>query len=271
MVKWQMFNNSVVLLFDGKTFNIHRDDFRYPDIANCIRKNQLNKIPKIVDMEAAFSYKGLKLIDGQLEIKGEKLPTDLNDMVMSYRKDGIPFDSIIKFWGKLKQNPSYDTRSRLFEFITSNKLLLTDDGCFVGYRGVTEDFKDGHSRKFDNKPGKVCKMPRSAVDDNPNNSCSNGLHIGSYSHANGFGSRMVAVKVDPVDVVVVPNHCSTQKMRVCKFKVLEEVSNEKVGHIHSEYACEMCGRTMSAERYVKRSGVCTCTRKPKNSTFSVQK
>ncbi len=263
MVKWQRFDNSMVLLFNGKTFNIHKDDFRYPDIVNCIRKGQLNKIPKIVDMETAFSYKGLKLVDGQLEIQGEKLPTDLNDMILAYRKDGIPFDSIIKFWSKLRENPSYDTRNRLFKFITSNKLLLTDDGCFVGYRGVTEDFKDPHTRKFNNKPGKICKMPRNAVDDNPNNACSNGLHIGSYGHANGFGRRMIAVKVNPLDVVVVPDHCSTQKMRVCKFKVLEEVFDEKMGHVHSEYACEACGKPMSAKLYAKRAGVCSCTRKLK--------
>jgi len=260
---WQKFDNSIILLFDGKTFNIHKSDSRFAPIKNCIRKNQLEKIPGLVDLETVFKQKGLKLIGGRFEVKGEKLPEALNDLILNYRDEGLPFDSILNFWNKLRNNPSYDTRSRLFEFITLNKLLLTDDGCFVGYRGVTEDFKDGHSRKFDNKPGKVCKMPRSAVDDNPNNSCSNGLHIGSYNHANGFGRRMVAVKVDPIDVVVVPNHCSTQKMRVCKFKVLEEVFNEKVGHIHSEYACEMCGKTMSVESYTKRAGVCTCTRKPK--------
>src|SRR6185369_2283184 len=104
---------------------------------------------------------------------------------------------------------------------------LTEDGCFIGYRGVTEDFKDKHTKQFDNSPGAKCSMERTLVDDNPDNTCSSGLHIGGYEYAKDFasGGKLVLVKVNPKDVVAVPNDYNGQKMRVCAFEVISEVTD----------------------------------------------
>ena len=92
---------------------------------------------------------------------------------------------------------------------------------------MTEDFKDKHTKSFNNAPGQVCEIPRSAVDDNPDNTCSHGLHVGGYEYAKDFasGGKLVLVKVNPRDVVAVPNDYNGQKMRVCRFEVLKEATD----------------------------------------------
>lgn len=109
-----------------------------------------------------------------------------------------------------------------------NGIPLTQNGCFIAYRGVTEDFKDKHTRTFNNAPGSICEMPRDLVDDNPNNTCSAGLHVACYAYAKDFaaGGKLVEVKVNPMDVVAVPTDYNGTKMRTCKFEVVCECAEE---------------------------------------------
>jgi hypothetical protein len=60
--------------------------------------------------------------------------------------------------------------------------------------------------------------------------CAPGLHIGTYNYAHGTyggaGSIVLAVLVDPADVVSVPTDHNNQKCRCCAFKVLSTVTKE---------------------------------------------
>ena len=118
----------------------------------------------------------------------------------------------------------------LFKFLQHNGHPLTEDGCFIAYRSVKENFKDHHTGSIDNSPGKFVEMDRSTVDDNPDNTCSSGLHVASYDYASGFGydnKKLVEVKVNPKDVVAVPRDYDGTKMRVCRFQVIRECDGIK--------------------------------------------
>ena len=92
---------------------------------------------------------------------------------------------------------------------------------------MTEDFKDIHSRTFDNSPGQILSMPRRDVDDNRERTCSYGFHAAAYSYARNFmgGGRLIAVKINPADVVSVPSDYNNQKLRTCRYEVMFEVEN----------------------------------------------
>jgi hypothetical protein len=63
------------------------------------------------------------------------------------------------------------------------------------------------------------------VDDNPENGCSYGFHAGSIDYAGNFGGsdrRVVIVKINPEDVVSVPNDCECQKLRTAKYEVVAD-------------------------------------------------
>jgi len=72
-----------------------------------------------------------------------------------------------------------------------------------------------------NNIGSVLKMDRTKVDDNPNRTCSAGLHVCSQGYVK-FGERLLHVAVDPEHVVAVPTDYNNSKMRVCEYEVLEE-------------------------------------------------
>jgi ribosomal protein S27AE len=113
----------------------------------------------------------------------------------------------------------------LFKFLEHNGHPITTEGNFIAYRAVRGDFLDKHTGTMNNAVGNVVEVPRSQVDDNPNNVCSHGLHVATLEYAKGFGTsgdRLLDVEVDPSDVVAVPTDYNGTKMRVCKFKVVAE-------------------------------------------------
>lgn len=232
MVNYHVLENSVVVDCNDKLHVIHKDDSRYDKVIECIRKDDLTSIPNIVDVVTSFKDAGLDLIDGIVYIDGQALPSELSDRIVAFKDNNLPYEPLLKFWEKLKQNPSFNSRQMLYKFLEHNGHPLTVEGNFIAYRGVTDDFKDCHTKTFDNSPGSTCEIDRNAVDDNPNNTCSYGLHVACHGYANGFGPRLVKVEVDPVDVVCVPTDYNGTKMRVCKFKVLSECENMDTSHLH---------------------------------------
>jgi len=124
-------------------------------------------------------------------------------------------------------NPSHRSVMQLFAFLDKNRQAITTDGDFIAYKRVRSDFRDIHTGMFDNSPGEIVDMERNMVDDEPTRTCSNGLHVANWDYAcNHFGNGegvMIAVKVNPADVVSVPIDYNQSKMRVCAYKVLEVV------------------------------------------------
>lgn len=225
-ISYILLPSSVVVNFDGKTFNINNNDSRYAQIIKAIKENKLSDIPDLVDLEKRFNgEQGILLKDGLLYIDGTPLPEGLSSRVLAFQREGLPYSNLLKFARKLQLNPSFNSRQQLYKFLEHNGHPITTEGNFIAYRGVTNDFKDCHTRTFDNSVGSICEVKREQVDDNPNNTCSNGLHVACFDYANGFGPVTVEVEVDPRDVVAVPTDYNGTKMRVCKFKVVGVVQN----------------------------------------------
>jgi hypothetical protein len=144
----------------------------------------------------------------------------------------------LKFAQNLYANPSERSRNELYKFLEHKHMPITDDGCFLAYKGVQNDYysitgwngnaNSGQGRqngKIYNGIGEVIEVPRSAVDDdNMSHGCSHGLHAGSHEYADSFkgAGRMLIVKINPKDVVSVPGDCSHQKLRTCRYEVIAE-------------------------------------------------
>lgn len=251
-VNYHVLNNSIIIDCNDKLYTINVGSGLYARVLACIQEDRLDDISDLVDVEASFKKAGLDLIDGVVHVDGQALPTELSARIVAFKDNGLPFEPLLKFWEKLKKNPSFNSRRMLYKFLEHNGHPLTTNGNFIAYRGVTADFKDCHTRTFDNSVGAVCEVPRDQVDDNPNNTCSYGLHVAAHSYAYGFGAKLVKVEVDPQDVVCVPTDYDGTKMRVAKFKVVAECENLDTSHLvdsHTEeddlcpgsYDCEYCG------------------------------
>lgn len=159
--------------------------------------------------------------------KGNPITGYLADKLMLFFREGLPVEHYCKFLDNLMSNPSMTSRKELFLFLEAADLPVTEDGCFMAYKAVRGDFRDKHSGRFDNSPGQVLSMPRHDVDDDRNKTCSYGFHAAAYEYAKNFmggsGDKMVAVKINPADVVSVPSDYGNQKLRTCRYEVMFEV------------------------------------------------
>jgi hypothetical protein len=134
-------------------------------------------------------------------------------------EEGLPSTPYIRFLENLMQNPSSRSRSQLYRFLEHQGLPITEDGCFLAYKGVDENYYDKHTGNISNRIGQRVTMERNRISDDPSIGCHTGLHVGSERYAVDFGDRTVICKINPRDVVSVPLDCECQKMRVCAYEV----------------------------------------------------
>ena len=176
-------------------------------------------------MLGEFSY-----ADNKFKYSGVDLPHKFHNRLVEMAANNEDPSPLLRFWERLQKNPSYRSVQQLWNFLEHQNIPLTKDGCFLGYKSVDDNFRDWHSGKFVNKPGTRNEMPRNQISDDQKVDCAAGFHIGTLKYAKDFhggsNQQIVICKIDPQDVVSVPDDCSSQKIRVCKYFV--------VGHWNGE-------------------------------------
>lgn len=182
--------------------------------------------------EYAKQLEGVSVEGRRLVYNGEELPQVLSDRIKKMQSQGFSVEPLKAFWANLRANPTPSTVNELYQFLEQGVLPITDDGCFLAYKYVRDDYKDCYSGKFDNSVGAIVSMKRSDVDTDRNRTCSHGLHFGalSYMPKNGSGRRIMIVKVNPADVVAIPTDYSFTKGRTWKYEVVAEYTGISTGN-----------------------------------------
>lgn len=183
----------------------------------------------------------LSIKDGVVLYKGKAVHNYVSSKLLELVRAGFPATSLVNFMERLMKNPIPKVINRLYQFLEKGGIPLTEDGYFEAYKVVRDTYFDKHSNTMDNSVGKVVEMERWEVNDNDEQTCSNGLHVCSYSYIQAFsgsGDRLVVCKVDPADVVSIPVDYNDAKMRCCKYEVVREieefyVKREPVGDVLS--------------------------------------
>lgn len=177
--------------------------------------------------------------DEKLFFDGETIDPILEATILRYHRQGRSFDNLVCFLERLAKNTDAESREFLYQWATVSGLKITSDGYLLGWRGLNpegksihtgEAYVDGvlHTGNIPNPVGSVIHMNREDCEADPSVSCGSGLHVGSESYATGWGQgNVVYVKVDPRDVVSVPDH-DCEKMRVCRFTVIDHVTQVEV-------------------------------------------
>ena len=203
----------------------------------------INKALEAADVNRDIQSKGFQLNPNTREVSyhGELLPAPLAQKVFSLIEQNLPVTLLEKFWENLKQNPSYNSVRELYDFLSYKELPITEDGCFLAYRGLQDDFYSvsgnlqtkvlqgtvNSKGQIYNGVGEHIEVQRNCVDDDRNNHCSFGIHAGSWDYARGWSrGKMVVVKINPKDVVSVPSDYDCQKLRCCAYTVVSEVEVE---------------------------------------------
>lgn len=179
-------------------------------------------------VQGAIKGSDMELVGNTVMFKGREVPGILGQRILDLVKAGHTASPLQNFLSNLWENPSYRAARELYDFLEVANLPITEDGHFLAYKSVTQDFKDHHTGKMDNSIGTLVSMPRHGVDEDKDRTCSAGLHFAAYGYAKGFGSsgKMVVVKVNPRDVVAIPSDYNNEKGRACAYTILEEIDRE---------------------------------------------
>ena len=166
-------------------------------------------------------------------LDGKPVHNHLAVRMLEMVKAGINVGPWARFMEKLVANPSRTAVNELYLWLEQSGMPITENGNFLAYKKVAKDYTSYHKNAdgslFKNPVGVIVSMPRNEVDDNRNNTCSQGLHFCSYSYLPSYyGSegRVLIVEIDPADVVSIPSDYNNAKGRAWRYLIRGEVERE---------------------------------------------
>lgn len=229
-----------------------QDIEKYSKIAYLISTNRLDKVFSSEDncankkIDTVIEDEDKKLIvssnprlseifeyvDGKYFYNGIAVSEYVLCIFKDIQKNGGNYKPVFNFLCNVSENPSKISVEEFFIFFEKWKPSITEDGCILAYKKVNHDFSsvniDRFGNKVFNKIGTFVEMDRSEVDANRESLCSSGLHCCSFGYLSFFsgGSKTIIVKLNPKDVVSIPNDHKDQKIRCCRYFVLCEYDKE---------------------------------------------
>ena len=237
-------NTAIVFFFDNKPVKVEKTAPEYTRILSAfdLPSGKQEEVINAILNERVGEYEkdGFTISPESVSYDGETLPDILADKVRAIAAEGLPVKLFANFWENLNNNPSASSVRELFDFLAYKELPITEDGFFIAYKGVASNGLSIHGNtktkvlqgivdnngKIQNNVGDTIEVKRWDVDDNRDNGCSFGLHVGSMDYATTWGEQTLVVKVNPADVVSVPTDCGCQKCRVSKYEVIDSYQNE---------------------------------------------
>lgn len=233
-VPFMWVDGNLTVILKNKAHQVLPEHTNYKMILEALPTANEDELLDLVDLEKAvanFSDGLVEVKNGKVLFEGEEVHGSISQRILEFMKKGLPFQPLVNFLNNLMNNPSMQSQKELYDFLEHEHLPITEDGHFLAYKAVREDYMDKYKGVFDNHVGNVCEMRRAKVDDNRRMGCSNGLHAGALNYVASYGSvesndRIVIVKINPEDVVSVPSDCNCEKLRTCRYEVVGEYQGE---------------------------------------------
>lgn len=246
------------LIINGSPKTISRSHTNFEVILKALRDKDYDAIPDLIDVAQAIETKTNGLVEitnGQVFYNGEVMSGTIVTRMLEMVDLGLDITPLSRFLARLMRNPSNRSVTQLYDFMEACDLPITEDGRLLCYRSVKDNYYDSHTGRTtlslppeaieshrglfgsdgsmtvngvttDISTGKCfVSMHRNKVNDNPDQTCSHGLHVCSQAYGN-FSQRLMLVAVCPSDVVSVPRDYNSAKMRVAKYEVLKDVKKE---------------------------------------------
>jgi hypothetical protein len=222
-------DGNINLVWNGQTHSLGLTHPNYGPIASILsNKSGYDRLDDLLNPATTIERElnGITVNPyGEVFWNGEQINNVLADRIGEFMRNGEDYAPLALFLEKLMANPSGRAVNELYRFLEHGNFPVTEDGCFIAYKGISAEWKDKHTGRFDNSVGVINEMPRNKVNDDHSVGCSYGFHVGTHRYATdwaGSDGRVVLVKVNPADAVSVPLDCSCSKLRVCKYEVVEE-------------------------------------------------
>lgn len=244
-------NSGFSAYVDGKTYVVNTQHENYKELVEALRTSDVDKFISLVDVKKAITNytNGQCTIENDvIMLNGREIHSSVANKIVEMKKEGFPFEFMLRFLEKLEQNPSAQSKAELYDFIANKGIHITPEGDFLCYKIVRNDYwsktagntvlvkgKVDDSGRIYNGIGEEIECQRGEVDDDRRKQCSFGLHVGGLSYAGpqGYfrqsGDKCVVVLINPKDCVSVPLDHDANKLRVCAYKVVREIDEPLQG------------------------------------------
>lgn len=218
-------NNICVTTEDGQQLVMTRSHEDFKVVVQLFMDGDLKAMIDVMSVEKKpreWTFgKDICVMGGKLYHYGMEVPqTVLARRIISDCESGQDPEKFVNFFRKMMLNPSYRAIRHIYEFVEHHDLEILDDGNIRAWKMITSA---GYAyRGVPNFKGMTIQMPRNQVEDNPEVTCSYGLHVAAKEyfkhHFNGY--MLVEVSVSPQDIVSVPTDYKRSKCRSCKYTIL---------------------------------------------------
>lgn len=256
-MRYTYFSNNdganITVQIDGDLLSASSEHPHFDVIRDKVFNDDVDGLVDLFDPSKTVAEKFSQLSDrvsvagGRVFFDGDQVDNVLSGQILSFVKEGVSdWQPLVAFYDRLMTNLNGHTRGQLYRWLADRQFEITPDGKFLAYKGLNPDLGSVHAGPavvdgvavnghVPNQVGSTITFPRSQVDSDSAVGCSTGLHAGTWEYASSFGSVVVKVLIDPVDVVSVPTDCEDQKLRVCKYKVLEIVESKSNGLVDDRW------------------------------------
>ena len=282
-----MGKDAVTVMVNGSAITVREGQVNFAALRDAIKNREWDRVPELITPARAvenFVRGRVSVQNGEVLLDGAVLHNSVTTRILEMIEDGFDADPLMRFLERLMQNPSRTAVEELYLWLEGTQLPITEDGCFMAYKKVRDDYRDFYTGLVLNKPADlmtdedlnyiqqpqngvtvvvengvtILQMPRNRVDDNRQQTCSQGLHFCSLSylpHYHGGQGRVLLVKIDPADVVSIPSDYDNAKGRAWRYQILGEHTRTEREEAYSTPVATADGRAV--EGSVKRDDVNT--------------
>ena len=270
--------SNITVVIGTTPHTVSKNHIAYNKLVAAIKANDWDTVQDIIEPKQVvlnFGQGNVSIQGDKIFWKGREMHNALTKRMVAMIQEDFPVEPLIAFMENLMENPSKRAVTELYGFLEKNTLPITPDGCFLAYKKVRQDYFDCHSGTVLNKPavymtdedaatlkeavGKnnevtvevvdgvtVVSMERNLVDDDQNRTCSTGLHFCSRDYLDHFGGeRIVVLKINPRDVVSIPNDYNDSKGRCARYEIVDEIDKDKADEAFAKTVQEAAEREAS--------------------------
>lgn len=231
-------SKEIMVSIDGKAYNIAKDHLHYNEIKDrlCTRKyDDLLSLVNIPEYLQKTTNGKVYFNGSQIYWNGHVVDNYIVDRIIQFSKEGSPFESLLLFLENMLKNPDKSVIEYLYTFLEYGNMPITDDGCFLAYKKVDNEYRSYHASPdgtyLKHPIGGVVSMNREKVNSNRSETCSTGLHFCSLSYLSQYSGgkgRVLILKINPRDVCAIPHDYNNTKGRACCYEIFGEyVSDTK--------------------------------------------
>lgn len=249
-----MSKDAITVMVNGESTTVREGQINYTALRDAIRNRDWDAVPQLlnpVQAVEAFGNGRVTVVGGEVMLDDVAVHNAVSERILHMVEEGFDAQPLMRFLENLMRNPSKTAIDELYLWLEGTRLPITEDGCFMAYKKVRDDYLDFYTRTVLNKPALLLteedleyiktprsnvvvtvqngvttlSMPRGAVDDRRDTLCSTGLHFCSLSYLpcyHGGQGRVLLVKINPADVVSIPSDYNNAKGRTMSYQILGE-------------------------------------------------